>query len=317
MKRLLVFDPKAGLVGSPKIEEIPSYLKKGNTVWLDIVEPDQVDYELAVDIFKVHALAIDEIKGGFTLPKIINFPESSFVIWYSMDMMGKVLSRLYFVLSSNYLVTFHKGRVKELDSVFASCSHDATLFERGTGMIIYTVLDNIVDNYFLLVDRLSDEQDALEDKMFEDPTPAEVRKLFSLKREMLTLRKITAPEREVVNAILRRDLPYIRPEMEAYYEDLYDHLVRIIDLVDTLRDMVSGAMEIYLSTISNKLNIIMKTLTIIATIILPLSLIVGIYGMNFRYMPELETRSGYFVVLGVMVLIAAGMLYWFWRRKWL
>ncbi|MFZ3062404.1 MAG: magnesium/cobalt transporter CorA [Actinomycetota bacterium] len=317
MKRLLVFDPKVGLVESPRIEEIPSYLKKGNTVWLDIVEPDQADYELAVDIFKVHALAIDEIKGGFTLPKIINFPKSSFVIWHSMDMTGKVLSRLYFVLSSNYLVTFHKGRVKELDSVFASCSHDPTLFERGTGMIIYTVLDNIVDNYFLLVDRLSDEQDALEDKMFGDPTPAEVRKLFSLKREMLTLRKIAAPEREVVNAILRRDLPYIRPETTAYYEDLYDHLVRIIDSVDTLRDMVSGAMEIYLATISNKLNIIMKTLTIIATIMMPLTVIVGIYGMNFRYMPELETRSGYFVVLGVMVLIAAGMLLWFWRRKWL
>lgn len=318
MKRLLVFDPKVGLVESPKVEEIPSYLKEGKTVWLDITDLGTTDCELIADIFKVHSLVVEEIKTGYSLPKIINFPDSSFIIWYFMDEKRKEgPPHLYFVISNNYLLTLHEGKVGALDEVFIASSHDTTLFEQGTGMIVYTILDSIVDNYFLLLDRLSDEVGALEDKMFGDPKPAQVRKLFSFKREMLTLRKITAPEREVVNALLRRNLPYIRPEMGAYYEDLYDHLVRIIDLIDTLRDMVSGAMEIYLSTISNRLNVIMKTLTIIATIMMPLTLIVGIYGMNFRFMPELEWRYGYFVVLGVMVLIAVAMLYWFWRRKWL
>lgn len=314
----MVYEPKIGLLKSPPIDKIPSYLKEDKVFWLDIIDPEEEDYNFLTEVLKVHPLAIDEIEGDYSLPKIINFPDSSFILWCSIDGEKRgELSRLYLVFSTNYLVSVHRGYVKVLDQVFSVCSRDATLFQQGTGMIVYTILDTTVDNYFLLIDRLSDEVDALEDEMFGEPTPAQVRKLFSLKREMLTLRKISAPEREIVNAILRRDLPFIQPAVEAYYEDLYDHLVRIIDLIDTLREIISGAMEIYLSTISNRLNVIMKTLTIIATIMMPLTLIVGIYGMNFRFMPELEWRYSYFVVLGVMVLIALGMLYWFRRQKWL
>lgn len=320
MQKLLVYSPETGLLKSPSVKEISSYLKENNLVWLDIKDPQEADYKLITELFTVHALAIEDMKTGYSLPKIVSFPDSSFIIWQAL---GKEQAdefetpRLYFLISSNYLLTLHEGEMPVLNEVIATCERDEALFRLGTGMILYTILDDLVDQYFLILDKLSDQVDLLEDKMFGEPTSRQVREIFDLKRKMLVIRRMAAPEREIINAILRRELPYIGREMEAYYEDIYDHLVRIIDLIDTLRDLISGAMEIYLSNISNKLNVIMKTLTIVATIMMPATLIASIFGMNFKFMPWLSSPYAFTGTIVVMILIALVMLLWAWRRKWL
>lgn len=322
MQRLLVFSPEKGLVKAPSIKEISSYLKEGSIIWLDILKPQQTDYDLLDKLFQVHPLMFEEIKTGHSLPKIINFPDSSFITWqiFSYDGSGKFdLPRLFFMISPNYIVTLHDKEIPAVSEVLVAAEKEDTLFRQGTGMICYTILDDLIDQYFLLLDGLSDQLDLLEDKMFGEPTQADVKKLFSLKRDMLALRKIAAPEREVINAILRRDLPYFPPATVTYYEDLYDHLVRIIDLVDTFRDVMSGAMQIYLANVSNKLNTIMKTLTIVATIMMPATLIASFFGMNFALITEGVGKSVFWFAgsLMAMVLIAVAMLYWAWLKKWL
>lgn len=322
MQRLLVYSPETGLVKSPSVKETSSYLKAGSIIWLDIQEPQPADYDLVGKLFQAHPLVFEEIKVGHGLPKIISFPDSSFLIWqvFSYDDTGKFdLPRLFFLISSNYIVTLHDKEIPAVSEVLVAAEKENTLFRQGTGMICYTILDGLVDQYFLLLDGLSDQLDLLEDKMFGEPTQADVKKLFSLKRDMLVLRKVAAPEREVINAILRRDLPYFPPAAMTYYEDLYDHLVRIIDLVDTFRDVMSGAMQIYLANVSNKLNTIMKTLTIVATIMMPATLIASFFGMNFALITEGVGRSMFWFAgsLMAMVLIAVAMLYWAWLKKWL
>lgn len=324
MQRLLVLTKK-GLVEKPRLNDVPRYLTEGALVWLDVEGSDEGTYGLLERTFKAHPVVLDEIRGGYSLPKIISYPDWSFIIWQAVkyESVGSVsfsAPLMYCLVSKNYLVTLHAEPLPAVSAVWSASEPEATtLLKRGTGMVLYNILDGFVDDYFLSLDDLSDQVDALEDKMFGEPSQADVKKLFALKRGMLALRRAAAPEREVINAILRRDLAYVRKPDQPYFEDLYDHLVRIIDLIDTFRDVTSGAMQIYLANVSNKLNTIMKTLTIVATIMMPATLISSFFGMNFALISEGIGRSIFWFTGSVvaMVLIGVVMIYWAWLKKWL
>lgn len=317
MKRLLILDKGQPLVGCGG-DDVRGCIEKKSRFWLDIESPEDADFEILERDLKMPGPRIDEIQSGQSLPKLRTADGLSFLSWYAIDLKEVARpSRFECVLNDKFLVTVHPGRIELIDKIFKTMESDKAQAAKGPERVLYELVDAAVDEYFLLVDSFSDEIDDLEDKMFAEPTSKDVKRLFALKRHMLELRRVTAPEREVINSILRREETFVSAENIAYYDDLYDHLVRIIDLVDTLRDVASGAMQIYQATISNNLNSIMKTLTIIATIAMPLTVIAGIYGMNFRNMPELHWRFGYFYILGLMFAITAVMIYWFWHRKWL
>ncbi len=317
MKRLLILG-EDGSLESCNADHVRNCLNKKKRFWLDITSPEKEDFELLEKDLKIPGPRIDEIKSEQSLPKLRRALGLSFLSWYAIDLKeASEPMRFECVLDDRFLVTVHKNKIPLLDKVFEMMEKEKAQTAEGSERVLYELLDGAVDEYFLMVDSFSDEVNDLEDRMFEKPTNKDVKRLFVLKRHMLELRRVAAPEREVINSILRREQTFVSADVITYYDDLYDHLVRIIDLVDTLRDVASGAMQIYQATISNSLNAIMKQLTIIATIVMPLTLITGVYGMNFRYMPELYWRYGYFIILGVMFLLGAGMLFWVWRRKWL
>jgi magnesium transporter len=187
----------------------------------------------------------------------------------------------------------------------------------GADHLAYSLLDAVVDGYFGVLERLGERVEALEEALVEAPGAKTLHDIHGLKRQLLFLRKAIWPLREVVSALQRGDSPLIAQETMIYLRDLHDHIIQVIDTVETLRDMTSGMLDIYLSSVSNRLNEVMKVLTIIATIFIPLTFIVGIYGMNFHHMPEIPWRWGYAMVWAVMLTVSLGMLAYFRRRRWL
>ena len=233
---------------------------------------------------------------------------------------GEIVSeQVSIVLGDNYLVSFQEG----LDGdVFAPVrarlqNEKSRLRATGPDFLLHALLDVIVDNYFLVLEKLAERIEDIEDELIDNPTTKTVQAIYRMKREMLFLHKAVWPLREVVGGLQRRDSQLISDAADVYLRDLYDHTIQVLDTLETLRDMLSGMLDIYLSSISNRLNEVMKVLTIIATIFMPLSFIVGWYGMNFKNIPEYDWRYGYPGVLVLMAVIAGGMLVFFRKKRWL
>jgi magnesium transporter len=317
VKEALSYDPKTGGVTEIGREQMAADIGAGHLVWLDINAPGDADLEFLTKSFHLAPLARHEITAPRSLPKLVSGTQSSFCAWYSLGKSGAGAPvRFTCLFGPGWLVTLHSEPPVAVEETRAAALSQPAVMGEGLGILLYNLLDAAVDGYFLAVDALSDRVDALEDTMFDRPKPSDVRTLFGLKRQMLELRKAAAPEREVVNSLLRREVGYLEKESQPYFDDLYDHMVRVIDLIDTLRDVTSGAMQIYQATISNNLNAIMKQLTIIATIMMPLTLITGIFGMNLAF-PGKEGAPGFWIVMGSMLVIVAGMLAWFRTRDWI
>ena len=186
----------------------------------------------------------------------------------------------------------------------------------GSDYLAYSLMDIVVDNYFIVMERFGDEIEGLENELLKYPKQGTLRSINKLKREMIFIRRSTWPLREVIGDLERRGSVFIQESTFLYLRDIYDHIIHVIDTTETFRDIIAGMIDIYLSSISNKMNEVMKVLTIIATIFIPLTWIVGIYGMNFDYMPELRTKFGYPVVMSIMVIIGLLMVFYFKRKKW-
>jgi magnesium transporter len=187
----------------------------------------------------------------------------------------------------------------------------------GADYLAYGLLDAVVDNYFIVMEKLGEKIEFLEEKLVTQPTPGTLQTIHHLKREMLFLRKAIWPLREVISSLERGESPLFKDSTRIYLRDIYDHTIQVIDTIETYREMVSGMLDIYLSSVSNRLNAVMKILTIITTIFMPLTLIAGIYGMNFKYMPELEWKWGYPFIWLVMVGIGVSMVLYFKKKRWL
>jgi magnesium transporter len=289
---------------------------KDGLYWLAINDPKDTDYRLLKEEFNVSDLYIREIKNDAALPRIRTNDENTLITWYCLtDGSADETTRFSCVLGRGYLITLQQGKAPAIDAVAASITERPEIMGAGLGTLLFEILDGAADQYFLALDKLSDTVDLLEDKMFEDPGPDDIKNLFVLKRQLLDFRRIIAPSREVVNSLLRRNPDYFEAEARPRLEDLYDHLVRVIDLVETQRDVTGGAMQIYQATIANNMNAVMKQLTIIATIMMPLTLISGIFGMNVTF-PGREHELAFWILIGGMLLIGAIMLVWFKRRRW-
>jgi magnesium transporter len=221
-------------------------------------------------------------------------------------------------VGANFLVTVHYGPIKELDEAEKRWKRHKDQFDHGIGVLLYSILDAIVDNYFPAVDRLVDESEELETRIFEGGAGQRnlTEKLLSLKNLFLQLRRIAGPERDVLNVLTNRDSPVFDERTLVYFRDVYDHITRVTDTLDLYRDQISSAMDANLTVVSNDLNKVMRTLTAASIILMANSMVTGIYGMNFENMPELKWQYGYFVVLVLMVTITTSLFIFFKRLKW-
>jgi magnesium transporter len=222
------------------------------------------------------------------------------------------------ILGSNFVISFQEHEGDVFNAVRERIrKNKGRVRKSGADYLAYALMDSIVDNYFLILEQIGERIEATEQQLTENPTPETLHAIRDLKREMIFLRKSVWPLREVISNLERCESPLIHESLGAYLRDVYDHTIQIIDTVESLRDMISGLLDVYLSSISNRMNEVMKVLTIFASIFIPLTFVAGVYGMNFKFMPELEWGWGYFAVLCVMALTAGTLLVYFRRKKWL
>ncbi len=222
------------------------------------------------------------------------------------------------ILGPNFVLSFQENVGDVFDQIRERIrSGKGKIRKMGADYLVYTLLDAIVDNYFIILEKIGEQIEFIEERLIINPASDTLNTIHKLKREMLFLRKSVWPLREVISGMERGESSLIKGTTKIYLRDVYDHNIQIIDTIETLRDMLSGMLDIYLTSISNRLNAVMKVLTIIATIFMPLTFLAGIYGMNFKYMPELEWKWGYPLILLIMSTIGISMLFYFKRKKWL
>jgi len=305
------------------VEECFPFKDKPTVTWINIDGIHQVDIiEKIGKHFNLHPLVLEDIVNTGQRPKMEDFVDYLFVVLKMLhyDEKEKAVraEQVSLILGSNYVISFQETEGDVFDPIRERIRMErGRIRKMGADYLVYSLIDEIIDNYFLILEKLGEKIEDMEDALIADPTPETLQAIHGLKREMIFLRKSVWPLREVISRLERWESPLIDKSMAIYLRDVYDHTIQVIDAIETFRDMLSGMLDIYLSSISNRMNEIMKVLTMIATIFIPLTLIAGIYGMNFKYMPELESPWSYPMIYLVMLVIGVIMVIYFRRKRWL
>ena len=276
----------------------------------------------------LHPLLLEDIVHTEQRPKLEEYDEHSYIVIRMLyerrqlaveddSQLDIESEQVSMVLGSSWVLTFVEDPGDVFDPVRRRIRENkGRIRKQGADYLAYSLIDVIVDAYFAVLERFGDEVDELEAELIDDPKEQHVEEIRAMKRAMMLMRGAVWPVRDVVSGILRGDSKQFKKSTLVYLRDVYDHVNRVVDSVETVREMIAGMMDIYMSTVSNRLNEVMKVLTVIATIFIPLTFLVGVYGMNFQFMPELDWRYGYWVVWGVMVAIGGSLLVYFKRKGW-
>ena len=288
-----------------------------NVIWADVSDPTGQDFIELADEFGFHHLSIDDCRNQHQRPKVEEYPGYYFIVLYEASLAGPndvlELRELNIFLGKNYLVTVHTRPIRGIETARRLWGEWADRSELGSGLLAYLLIDAIVDDYLPLLDIVSERMDNLEDSIFGEWRAEVIEEIFMVKKKLLYLRRAITPLRDVFNTLLRREQPIFPREAHVYFQDVFDHLIRIADTIDTLRDMLSSTMEAYLSVSGNRMNMVMKRLTSISTILMSATLIAGIYGMNFVFMPELRWRYGY--VFSLISILGIGLALYAYLKK--
>jgi magnesium transporter len=316
--------------GTHKIEEnwtaadLPELLKDTSAViWVDMEAPTEADERVLLDVFKFHPLTVEDCRENRHYPKVEEFEGYLYFIVHGVtaDISPERFNTIELdgFLGRNYVITYHHEMFRSIDNVKQLLRTTPVACQRGTAFLLHQILDQVVDYYSPVLDDFDDRIDKLEDDNFtlKRPNNMILSEIMDLKRSVLRLRRISVKQMDILQRMSRGEFALITEEMRPFYRDVYDHLVRVVDLAENYRDLISGSLEAYLSVVSNRLNEIMKVLTIFSAIMLPLTFIAGVYGMNFDNMPELHSRYGYYGVWIIMVAVAVAMLLFFKRRGWI
>jgi magnesium transporter len=292
-----------------------------NVIWTDVTDPTSEDFEELAQEFGFHHLSIEDCQNQHQRPKVEEYPGYYFIVLYEAALAGPSdrleLRELNIFLGKNYLVTVHSRPIRAVETARRLWAEWLDRAEEGSGLLAYLLIDAIVDDYLPLLDIISERMDSLEDSIFGEFKAESIEEIFGIKKKLLYLRRAVAPLRDVFNTLLRREQQIFSRGTYVYFQDVFDHLIRVADTVDTLRDMLSSTMDAYLSVSGNRMNMIMKRLTSISTILMSVTLIAGVYGMNFDLMPELKWRFGY--VFALLSMVGVGFaLYWYLKKvKWI
>jgi len=322
MIEIFAFSKQNGLRRITDAASLPSLLKdESESVWVDLETPTEEETQILSSIFNFHPLAIEDCIAESHLPKLDDFDDYLFLVLHGArrgDAPGTFKAvELNFFLGKRYLVTYHQQLSRSINRTKERCLKNSLAISRGMDFLLYEILDSAVDNYFPILDDFDEVLDELEREVTASPSKETLDRIFSLKRDGMSLRRVTSPQREILNRLSRDPFAVVNKRTAIYFRDVYDHLVRINDLAESYKDLTTGLLEAYISMVSNRLNEIVKVLTALTVVFMPLTVITGIYGMNFKNMPELEWRYGYPATIGAMVTIAVMMLWFFRRKKWI
>jgi len=306
-----------------KVEDSFSYKERPSITWINIDGLHEVDIIQRIGThFGLHPLVLEDILNTGQRSKMDDYENYIFVIskmlFFDEEINQTRIQQFSLVLGPNYVISFQE----KFGDVFNPIRErlrkaKGRIRKMGPDYLMYALIDSIVDNYFIVLEKIAERTEELEEGVINNPSPEILQTIHNLKRELIILRKSVWPQREVVSGLERGESNLIQEKTIVFLKDLHDHTFQVIDTTEALRDIVSGMLDVYLSSISNRMNEIMKLLTIIATIFIPLTFIAGIYGMNFKHMPELDWHWGYFIILGVMLIIFVVMLVWFRRKRFL
>jgi magnesium transporter len=291
-------------------------------VWVSIEKPDEEEItKVLVNQFHFHPLAIEDCQSrGYQTPKLDDYGEYLFIIAQAISSRDinnpHPTEELNIFLGANYVVSIFHTKMLPVEKLWKRLERDERLYQNGSDFLCHALLDLLVDDYIPHLDELEEEIDIMEESVLSNPQPKILEKILDLKHYTMNLRRVVGPQRELINRLCRDDFPMIDQQSKMYFRDIYDHLVRLYDMMDSIRDMTTSALEVYLNATSLRLNEVMKALTIVSTIFLPLSFVAGIYGMNFEFMPELGWRWGYALIWGIFLMIFVGMITFFKSRKW-
>jgi magnesium transporter len=306
------------------VEECFPLKETATVTWINIEGLHQVEVIKQLgDHFGLHPLVQEDILNTDQRPKMEDYDDYLYLVAKMLShdekKNGLVIEQISIILGPNFVLSFQEGIEGDVFNATRDRIRNSKgrIRNLGADFLAYTLLDSIVDNYFLILERMGETIEFLEEELVESPTRRTLHAIHALKRQMIFLRKSVWPLREVVNSLERGDSPLVSDTTRPYFRDVYDHTIHVIDTIETFRDMISGMLDIYLSSVSHRLNEVMKVLTIIATLFMPITFIASIYGMNFEFMPEIHWRWGYTVTLGIMAVVAIAMLIYFRKKKWL
>jgi magnesium transporter len=324
MIRVLYYSPRVGIDTNYPIEKVAQALsdKKG-LLWVDFSgEPPEACEPILREVFGFHPLAVEDAIRQTHTPKLDDWGEYLYIVLGALDYANSDLHthELDVFLGRNYLVSHHDDPIPALDQVWEACQRDPRHTQNGPDHLLYRIADYVVAGTMDIVEQVDEKIEVMEDEILGKPTPDVLEKLFSLKRVLLTMRRTVTHQREVLNKLARDDYRIIDAQDRVFFRDVYDHLVRLQDLNESMRDLVSGALDIYLSVINNRMNDVMKTLTAVTTLFMPIAFITGFFGMNFfeptARLLEWTSRPAFYITMAILIIVPLSMFLWMRRRTW-
>jgi magnesium transporter len=327
MIRSLCSIPGQELRSDIPIQEYTDVLKNSEALlWIDFDnEPDVSAEPILIGVFRFHQLAVDDALNETHIPKIDDWGEYVYlvlnaIVFNESNGLSIITKELDVFLGKNYVVTHHDAPISSLDEARVACLRDKRYTSNGPDHLLYKIIDDLVADYMPMIEALDSQIDRVEDEVLVKAAPDTLERIFALKRVLLSMRRILTPQREVLSKLARDDYEVVDPKDRVFFRDVYDHLVRLHDINESMRDLVGGALDTYLSVINNRMNEVMKTLTIITTMFMPISFITGFFGMNF-----FEASGGltnwtnnlvFDLVMAVFIVLPIGMLIWMKTRTW-
>ena len=304
-----------------KVEECFPFKESPTVTWINVEGIDPETIQKIGDHFDVHPLVSEDIVSLGQRPKMEDYGDHIFIVLkmiYFNEKLNEIIDeQISLILGPNFVISIQEKEGDVFDPIRQRIRESkGRIRTMGADYLAYTLLDAVVDNYYIIIERRGDEIEGLEEDIIVNPHNEIGHNIHQFKRDMIYLKKQIWPLREVIGGLQRNESKLIKKHTNIYLRDVYDHVIQVIDTIETFRDMLSGMHDSYLSSISNKMNEIMKVLTIFAAIFIPLTFLAGVYGMNFEYMPELKWRYGYFLILAVMASIGLGLVFYFKRKKW-
>lgn len=312
------------VTGNQLDQLLPASIPESTLTWIHIEGlNNKALMEQLTQRYSLHPLTTEDILNLEQRPKVEEFDHYLYItlkmlLWNANHATFSV-EQLSIILGKNFVLSFEDKETGIFNNIYERlrAGPQQRLRQKTSDYLAYRLLDTIVDQYFVVLENLGDQTEQLEEKIIAEPTPENSRLLYHLKRQMLMLRKIVWPMREIVGHLLQTEEKFITAFTRLYIRDLYDHTIQAIETLETFRDMLSNILDVYLSSSTNRMNEVMKVLTIIATIFIPITFIASVFGMNFKYMPGLAWHWGYYTSLGIMLLIGVFMLLYFYRKRWL
>jgi len=303
--------------------QISQALQSGEgLLWVDICEANEDDGRLLEEVFNFHHLAVEDcLSGHVHTPKIDDFEDYLFIIVHGINYAVQTevveTTEMQMFLGRNFVVSAHTHPLYSVDSVRKQVEDDGRPMRKGAALLAHALADGLIDNIMPTVDAMSLRADEIEEEVIRNPERTTLEAILQLKRSASRLHRVATPQKDVLNRLSRREFPLIKEGDLIFFRDIYDHILRIEELNQSVRDRASDALSTYMSSVANRQNETMRVLSIVATIFLPMMLVAGVYGMNFDYMPELGWKWAYFAVLGFIVSVIVGALLWFRARNWI